>query len=120
MDDVALAVVTALATQVVDTLAAGGRSAAMALLGTIRSRFVHAPEATVLSAFEARPGDAGARREFAEALVRAMAADSDFAAECSALVGSPVSINHGGAINVIGGHAVRSIQTQSIIGNIRL
>lgn len=120
MDDITLAMATALATKVADTVAAGGRSAVMALLRAIRIRFARGPEATVLSDFEARPDDADVRDQFVEALVRALLADRGFVAECSAVVGSPVSVNHGGAVNVIGGHAVRSIQTQSIIGNIQL
>lgn len=118
-DEVAMAVVMALAARAAELAADGVTGALRRLFRLIRNRVgTGTPEATALAETMQRPDDENRRAELAEALAQMMAADPDFADQVRA-AWREIAAERGGVVNRFSGRAENVLQARDIGGDVR-
>lgn len=118
-DEVAVAIVTALAVKAAELTADGLTGALRRLFRLIRDRFgAGTPQATVLADTMQRPDDGDRRAELAEALTTLMSADPEFADRVRA-AWRDTTVAHGGVVNQFSGRADNVVQARDIGGDVR-
>ncbi|HET8657711.1 MAG TPA: hypothetical protein VFM55_01780 [Micromonosporaceae bacterium] len=122
MDQVAMAVATALVAKGAETLADAGRSAVGALVRLVRRRFGSGTqEVAVLDEAVAHPADRERLIALAEVLARLMAADRLFRHQIEACwreAAPELAADHGGVINQFSGSADKVVQARDIYGDV--
>ncbi|ASO21494.1 hypothetical protein AHOG_19360 [Actinoalloteichus hoggarensis] len=123
MDSVLVAIASAVARQAAGLLASGARSAAAALVKTVRERFADDPAATAaLTAAAEDPQDEQLVERLAEAIDRAANEDPAFAHRVRTLWESARTegtATDGGVVNQVSGHVHGNVvQARDIQGGI--
>jgi hypothetical protein len=117
VDDVAVAVATALAGSTVEAAVAVGKSALAALVRVVRRRFEPEPDATdALEAAVAQPGDDARVARLAMILAQLMAEDAAFGDEVRRRWASA----DGDVVNRFSGRADKVVQARDIHGGVNM
>lgn len=118
-DEVALAIVTALAVKAAELTAEGLPGAFRRLFQAIRNRFgTGTQEAAALEEALRRPDDVARQAAVADSLAGAMAADPQFAAQIRA-AWRDIEAEGGGVSNQFHGYAENVLQARDIGGDVR-
>ena len=121
-DPVTMAIATAAASKVTESVTEQAREVIAQLAQRIRARFRHQPDhLAVLDAAEARPGSPDLIARLASLLDEAAAQDPAFGTELRGLWDrAQAGLTAGGTTNIFTGHAAKVVQARDIHGGLTI